>query len=544
MKLSSLSSRVLCPGLMLLALASTLHAQVQVWKSEYSAGGSTSKGVRIALSPDSSVVVAATCDDITARRRLVLMKLSRDNGDTLWARYWSGDSACDSSRAEALAVDDSGNVFVAGIIARGFDWNWVTFKYLPNGALAWAVPYDNGGFDRPYAILPDNRGGVYVAGTSNSAAGWLDALVVRYDPAGDSLWSFRLNGPGNGRDHLRALARGPNGSIYAAGNMYQSAEQDWDLLTIMLDSLGDTIWTRTYDGTSSGNPLIEGDVCFGIATDKTGNCYVTGKAGEAGEWLNAVAIKYTPDGTQAWRYSFDWGNAGSEVASHIELDSFGNVYVGGCVDEGDGWDMLVYSLSQDSAPTLRWKRRFNYVNAGDDDSLTGMVADLSGNVYLTGLSNTTNLDLEWWTLKLSPQGDTIWSVTNGRLDTDNSPYGLVLDDRGDVYVTGYETPSTSQPEQTVTIRYTENDVGVLRIAMPADSFRLGATVTPRAWVRNYGGMTERSFTVRLDIGSLYTDAENVDSIPAFDSVLVRFAALRIEERALGTHPMVCYTMLT
>ncbi len=544
MKLANRSSRILISGLALLALTSALHAQVEVWKSQYSAGGTTCFGKRIALSPDSAVVVAVTYADAVGKRSLAMLKYSTRTGDTLWTTRWLGDSMADSSRVWAMAVDDSGNIFAACYTAVGLNWDWLTLKYLPDGTLAWAARYDNGGFDVPLCILPDGRGGAFTAGSSTTTTGWVDATAIHYNASGDSTWFFRIDGPAHVRDHFWALAPGPDGSVYAAGDITITTENAYDWLVVRFDSLGDTLWTRTYDGTSSGNPLIENDVVVTLTTDAFGNCYAVGKAGEAGEWVNAVTLKYAPDGTQEWLHSFDWGSAGTEAASHIGVDSFGNVYVGGCVDEGDGWDMLVYSLSQDSMPSLRWRRRFNYVNAGDDDSLTGMAVDGSGNVYLTGLSNTTNLDIEWWTLKLSPWGDTIWSVTNGQLDTDNAPYGLVLDERGDVYVTGYETPSGSQPEQAATVRYTENDVGVVRIAMPADTFRLGATVTPRAWVRNYGGMMERSFPVRLDIGSLYTDAENVDSIPPFDSVLVRFTSLRIEERALGTHPMACYTMLS
>jgi len=537
-----MSFRFLTAIPLLLIAAGVTQAQIPVWKSQYSPSGYVTEGAKVALSPDSAVVVAANYTDDVGSSSLALLKLSRSTGDTLWVRQWLGDSTGGSTGVWAMAVDDSGNVFAACSTGTGYAFDWLTLKYLPDGTLAWSARYDNGGFDKPLCILADRRGGVYVAGGSNSPTGWIDAVAIHYDALGDSMWSFRLDGPGHGKDHFWALAPGPDGSVYAAGDVYTDDIQAADWLTVRFDSLGDTLWSRTYDGGGPGSGSLRKDVARCIAVDDSGNCYVVGEAYEPTTWEDAVTVKYAPDGTRRWVYAFDWGNGGIEVGTYVGLDAGRHVYVGGVADDGDGSDMLVYRLSQESIPVVDWQRRVDN-GVYDDDSLSAMAVDARGNSYITGWVNTSNLDLAWRTTKFGPSGDTIWWIDDGLFDTDNQPFDLKLDELGDVYVTGYETPTSSSPERATTFRYTQYDVGVDSVVFSQDTFRIGATVTPRALVRNHGAVTERDFPVRMDIGNLYTDAVNVESIPPNGSLLVRFTPWVVEERALGSHPVTCYTML-
>ncbi len=105
------------------------------------------------------------------------------NGNQLWvARYDSNYSIEDA--AEAVAVDSSGNVYVAGRSqGKTSHSDFVTIKYDSTGQLAWIIRYNGPGDSSNYgmAIALDSSGNVFVAGQSEGAgSNGMDFTVVKY----------------------------------------------------------------------------------------------------------------------------------------------------------------------------------------------------------------------------------------------------------------------------------------------------------------------------------------------------------------------------
>jgi len=75
------------------------------------------------------------------------------------------------------------------------------------------------------------------------------------------------------------------------------------------------------------------------------------------------------------------------------------------------------------------------------------------------------------------------------------------------------------------------DVGVQRIVAPTDTVDSGTVVTPQAWVRNYGD-TVATFSVKLNIGTGYTNTQTVTNLAPDDSVEVSFANWTAAPRGL------------
>src|ERR1700730_12251898 len=73
---------------------------------------------------------------------------------------------------------------------------------------AWVARYQGpgGGFDEVKAIAVDNSGNVYVAGTSFGSGTILDYATIKYNSAGQQEWVARYNAPDNGDDQLNAMA--------------------------------------------------------------------------------------------------------------------------------------------------------------------------------------------------------------------------------------------------------------------------------------------------------------------------------------------------
>ncbi|NIM98790.1 MAG: hypothetical protein GTO24_12130 [candidate division Zixibacteria bacterium] len=104
------------------------------------------------------------------------------NGDQVWvARYDGGISLEDE--AWAIALDQYGNVYVTGASkGEGSDYDFATVKYSPQGSRLWVKRYDGlgGAKDAAWGIAVDDSGNVYVAGTSWGDGTEEDYVVIKY----------------------------------------------------------------------------------------------------------------------------------------------------------------------------------------------------------------------------------------------------------------------------------------------------------------------------------------------------------------------------
>ncbi|MBI4547485.1 MAG: SBBP repeat-containing protein [Ignavibacteriae bacterium] len=206
------------------------------------------------------------------------------NGDTLWVRTYDGPGNA-QDRANALAVDASGNVHVTGSSrADSFtvlqDYDYATIKYAPNGDTLWVRRYGPADESVAIALAVDNSGNAYVTGSSGGSATGVDYATIKYAPNGDTLWVRRYN-----RDHFdqaSALALDDSGNVYVTGSSSFGCTRDCDYVyaTIKYSPNGDSLWVTSYD--EPGN-----DFAYALAVDGSGNVYVTGVSGVFGPFATS-----------------------------------------------------------------------------------------------------------------------------------------------------------------------------------------------------------------------------------------------------------------
>jgi hypothetical protein len=119
--------------------------------------------------------------------------------DTAWVRTYNGPANGDDY-AQAIAVDESGTVYVTGYINESFsDYDYATIKYHPNGDTAWLRIYTYGprsGLDYANASAIDGSGNVYMTGQSWGSGMSSDYATIKYfqalrgDAAGDGIINY------------------------------------------------------------------------------------------------------------------------------------------------------------------------------------------------------------------------------------------------------------------------------------------------------------------------------------------------------------------
>ncbi|MDH5684324.1 MAG: SBBP repeat-containing protein, partial [candidate division WOR-3 bacterium] len=435
--------------------------------------------------------------------------------DTAWVRRYNGPGN-GWDEAKAIAVDGAGNVYVTGWSPGSgtFD-DYATIKYNPAGDSLWVKRYNGPGnsTDLAKAIAVDGTGNVYVTGHSKgSGTGTYDYATIKYNPEGDSLWVQRYNGPGNLADQATAIAVDGTGNVYVTGYSFGSGTLA-DYATIKYNPEGDTLWVRRYNG-----PANDFDEAKAIAVDGSGNVYFTGFSTGSGTSRDYTTIKYNPAGVEQWvgRYNGpanDW-----DEAYAIAVDDSGNIYVTG-YSSGSGTSYDYATIKYNPEGDSLWVQRYN--GPGNlADQATAIAVDGEGNAYVTGYSKGTNDD--YATIKYNPEGDTLWVRRyNGPANSADYAYAIAVDGTGNVYVTGYSMGSG-----------TGNDYATIKY---------GSDGTEK-WVQRYNGPgngTDYANAIAVDgSGNVYVTGNSMGSGTSMDYATIKYLSSGpgVSEELCGNDP--------
>jgi hypothetical protein len=228
------------------------------------------------------------------------------------------------------------------------------------------------------------------------------------------------------------IATDASGNSYIAGStdVYNAST---DALIVKLDSSGAVQWQRTL-GTSG-----IASYCFGIATDPSGNCYITGQT-PVSSVAAAFVAKYDTSGTLQWQRTL--GTSGSTTAGYgIAVDSSGNSYITG-PSSLSGTQIL--TAKYDTSGALQWQRTLD--NSGGSDTGNAIAVDSSGNCYICAAVTGPML----FVAKYNTSGTLQWQRTLGT--NVQFGFGIAVDASGNVFVNG-----VSQPGGNVGILFAKYD---------------------------------------------------------------------------------------
>jgi len=313
------------------------------------------------------------------------------------ARYHDGKNKSD--RARALAVDDSGNVFVAGSSAdsNGIA-DYITIKYDNAGVKQWVRRYDGAAklSDVVSAMKMDAAGNIYVTGTSKNADQTTDVATIKYNPNGARQWIAYHQWRGNGYDDARALAVDDSDNVYVTGESGGICTCKLNYLTIKYSPAGVKQWQRIYDG-----PEHLYDRPNAMVVDQAGNVYLTGSSQDSTNTTYYATVKYNRAGERKWAVRYK-GPGSVNHAQSLAVDGNGNVYVAGYSSGlSSGNDYVTIKYNGNGA--TQWVVRYNGPGNGDD-YVAALVLDQLGNIFVTGSSMNVSANPDYATIKYVQTG--------------------------------------------------------------------------------------------------------------------------------------------
>ena len=301
-------------------------------------------------------------------------------------------------------------------------------------------------------IVVDKTGNVYVSGTIFRGTSGFNICLLKYNSNGTQLWQKEFNGIGDELDAPAAIALDTSGNIFVTGYSFRGPTLlNYEIVTIKYTPDGDSLWVRRYN-----SPSARDDRAFAIAIDSSGNAYVGGYINNISlgnvYGQDYITIKYSPEGVQLWASILDLNEA---CIKAMVTDILGNVYVTGLGVGTTSTTMDYITVKYNANGNLVWESRMNGPEADEGKDI---VLDDSGYVYVTGSSQAGGW-YDFITVKYDAIGEPVWTKRlDGPVNEDDKAVGLVVDKNQNVYVTGEVSvvPGSSYLRDFATVKYNKD----------------------------------------------------------------------------------------
>lgn len=356
--------------------------------------------------------------------------LGKSTGSSSWVHTWGTDG---DDYAEGLALDSTGNLFVAGTgwkaagslldellgVESGDECIFLS-KYSSEGTLLWNRAHV-GNFR---GVSTSANGNIFVTGYARNESTYADILVLGYAPNGNPL--LQRTWDSGGDDFGHGVLVTSNGCVYVAGSWRNPRTSSVDALLLKFALDGALLWQKTWGGSDE-------EYFKSLLISDEGNILVAGTTFSYGAGSSDVLlVEYTPDGAIVGAKT--WGGQWGDAAQGLCVDDSGNIYIVGftCSYRHGQWDVFLLKYRLDL--TLEWQRSWG---TDEDDQIWAVSVERHGNVILGGDTwNPTNKGLDLLLLEYSPAGSLLQQKTwDG--DGWEGAQGLALASSGCIYIAGF-----------------------------------------------------------------------------------------------------------
>jgi hypothetical protein len=318
-------------------------------------GDAWDEGLSVQQTNDGGYVISGRTDSFGAGGSDVYLIRTDSSGNALWARFYGGNENDDGRSIQQTA--DGGYVIVGHTESFGAGGSDVyLIKTDSSGDTLWTRSYGGNQNDDGRSVQQTADGGYVMAGhTESFGAGGSDIYLIKTDSSGDTLWTRSYGGDEN--EYGQSVQQTADGGYVITGYTESYGAGYSDTYLIRTDSTGDTLWTRTMGGDSW-------EVGYSVQQTIDGGYVIVGSTESFGAGYSDVYLIRTDSvGDTLWTRTY--GGYFWEVGYSVQQTADGGyVITGGTWSFGDDYGD-VYLIRTDSSGDTLWTRTFG--SNGDAD---------------------------------------------------------------------------------------------------------------------------------------------------------------------------------
>ena len=225
-------------------LAKTNSTGDTLWTKTYG-GARDDYGWSVRQTQDTGYIVAGMTTSFGSIEQVYLIK-TNVTGDTLWTKTYGGTGG-DAGNSVQQTTD-------GGYVIAGYSDYFVNgrqaylIKTNSSGDTLWTRNFGGTSTEAGYSVQQTTDGGYIIAGYSNSFGDGYQVYLVKTNTSGDTLWTKTYGGAGLDWGYSVQQTTDSGYIVVGYTTSFGNAEQ---VYLIKTNASGDTLWTRTYGGTST-----------------------------------------------------------------------------------------------------------------------------------------------------------------------------------------------------------------------------------------------------------------------------------------------------
>ena len=331
-----------------------------------------------------------------------------------WERLYSKKSTDCFRNVKEVS---SGGYILAGYTANfaPSDTDALAIRLNTSGDTLWTLVYNGPSSkeDAFYKVLQTLDGGFIFCGYSKSFGSNENAFYVKTNSSGVIQWV--KNWGGSGKELARDIVQLPNGKFVLCGYTTSAPANYYDVFILKIDQNGSTIWNKVYGG-------VGYDDANSLKLLPDGGFLVGGQSSN-----QLYLIRTDSDGNLIWSNSFGTTGIDNIKCLAFAQDDNGFILAGTTDGEGSGGEDG-YLVKTDSGGTQLWAKTFGG-NLNDGFHRIEQTSD-GGYVACGTSSEGPWSNPNYWLLKLEVDGTMDWENFFGGDHHEHGYTGMQTSDGG------------------------------------------------------------------------------------------------------------------
>jgi len=356
-----------------------------IWQRTYG-GADNDYGYSVQQTLDGGYIVAGVAYSFGSSAQIYLIKTD-SLGDTLWTKTYGGSA--DDLGMSVQQTTDGGYIIAGTTNSFGASRQVYLIKTDSLGDTLWTKTYGGVGNDLGTSVQQTTDRGYVIAGTTNSFGNSTQVYLIKTDSLGDTLWTKTYGGTIYDRGYSVQQTQDRGYIIGGEGN--SSVDHD-PIYLIKTDSLGDTLWTRTYCATFDEGRSVQ--------QTQDGGYIIAGIRG-----FNGIAIylvKTDSLGDTLWIKAYRWEEAAWGYSVQQTQDS-GYIVAGEAVNvEGTYEYNYFYLVKTDSLGDTIWTKTYG---TGMTEGARCVQQTTDGGYILVGSNAAFGNGWQVWLIKTDEFGN-------------------------------------------------------------------------------------------------------------------------------------------